>query len=231
MASVTSDRNARDSELRNVRGELDDRAREYEELKQKDATRFNQLSKVLAFTKEPEKPDGVILATSKELSLGWINLGRVNRLKRGMRFEVISGDPTLDTVKGMVEVTNVDERQAEVRIIDVVDPFYPVVAFDEIRNPLFDPTGERNAVLIGRFSGTYNEKDLRLLLDEIGINVQKRVDSDTAYLIVGQELYQDENGEPYEEPVQPSELPEYKEAQAKGVQIVSINDVRGFFAN
>lgn len=230
IASITSDRNDRDSQLRDARGELQDLERKRLEDRQQATTRFNQLSKILAFTKEPSKPDGVILAVSDELSLAWINLGRTHRLRRGMRFEVISGDPTSDRVKGLVEVTNVDETRAEVRVIETTDRFDPIVADDAIVNPLFDPTGQRNAVLIGRFSSArFNEKELRLLLHEIGITVQKRVDSDTAYLIVGAELWVDENGEPYEEPVQPSVLPEYKQAQAQGVQIVSIRELESFF--
>ena len=230
IASITADRNDRDSQLRDARGELQDSERKRDEDRQQATTRFNQLSKILAFTKEPAQPDGVILSVSKELGLAWINLGRAHRLRRGMRFEVISGDPTSDRVKGLVEVTSVHENSAEVRILEVTDRFDPMVTDDAVVNPIFDPTGARNAVLIGRFSGArYNEKELRLLLDEIGITVQKRVDSDTAYLIVGEALYQDENGEPYEEPVQPSVLPEYKEAQSLGVQIVSIREFESFF--
>jgi len=229
VASVTADRNDRDTQLRNERGKLQDSERKLYEEQQAATTRFNQLSKLLAFTKEPSKPDGVILSSSNDLGLAWINLGRVNRLKRGMRFNVVSGEANSDTHKGIIEVTNVEDSSAEVRLIEVTDPFDPIVTDDEIINPLFDPTGVRNAVLIGRFSARYNEKELRLLLDEIGVVVQKKIDNDSAYLIVGEALYQDENGEAYDEPVQPSELPEYKQAEAKGVQIVSIRELESFF--
>lgn len=229
VASITADRNDLDGQLREERGKVDEAERKRIEERQQATTRFNQLSKILAFTKEPSQPDGVILAVSETLDLAYINLGRTHRLRRGMRFEVISGDPTSQHSKGVVEVTEMGETQAQVRIVDVVDQFDPIVVDDAIVNPLFDPTGQRNAVLIGRFSARFNEKELRLLLNEIGITVQKRVDSDTAYLIVGEALYQDENGEPYEEPVQPSVLPEYKEAQSLGVQIVSIRELESFF--
>lgn len=229
VASVTADRNDRDSQLRDTRGQLQDSQREREADRQQFATRANELSKILAFTKEPSRPDGDILAVSDELGLGWINLGRVHRLRRGMRFDVVSGEVTSDAVKGLVEVTDIAEESAEVRVIQTTDRFDPIVVGDKIVNPLFDPEGERNAVLIGGFSARYTEAELRLLLQEIGVTVQKRVDSDTAYLIVGAALLLDENGEPYEEPVQPSVLPEYKEAQAQGVQIVSIREVESFF--
>ena len=118
---------------------------------------------------------------------------------------------------------------AEVLLTDQADPFDPPVAGDLIYNPLYDPKGERNAVLIGRFSGTYNEKELAMLLAEIRIRVQPKVDQTTDFLIVGAELYVDENGEPLEEPLPPSELPEYKNAEALGVQIVPLQEVRRYF--
>ncbi len=231
LASITSARNDVDTELRGARGTISDLNKKIDQNSQASETRFEQLSKMLAFTKEPGgTPDGEILAVSKQLGVAWINLGARNRLSRGMTFDVISGDPNDNRVKGSISVTKVEPNRAEVILKSLTDRYDPIVPGDLVSAPLFDPSGERYAVMIGRFSGDYNRKELALKLDEIGIKVQKKLDFNTAYLIVGSELYEDENGEPYEEPVQPSELPEYKEAEALGVQVVSINDLRRFFA-
>ena len=48
-------------------------------------------------------------------------------------------------------------------------------------------------------------------------------------MIVGSELYVDENKQPVETPIQPSDLPVYKEAVAQGVQIVLLKDLRDYF--
>ena len=102
-------------------------------------------------------------------------------------------------------------------------------AGDVIYNPLYDPRGGRNAVLVGRFSGTYNQAELEALLSEINISIQSKLDKTTDFLIAGSEIYADENGDPLEEPMQPSETAVYKEAEAMGVQIVPVKIVRDFF--
>jgi hypothetical protein len=89
----------------------------------------------------------------------------------------------------MATVTNVEDRRAEVRFTEVADPYNPPVPGDVIYNPLYDPSGERTAVLAGRFSGQFNEAELKVLLSQMGITVQDKLTLDTDYLIVGSELY------------------------------------------
>ncbi|MDP6520384.1 MAG: hypothetical protein QF724_00225 [Planctomycetota bacterium] len=194
-------------------------------------TRIKEQSKKLTFMSDSETADGKILAVSDSLSLGWIDLGSKNRLALGTRFHVVGGKPGASSVKAWAEVTRVEDAQAEIMISEVLDPYDPVVAGDVVYNPLYDPVGGRNAVLVGRFSGTYNEKELRGLLDHIGVRVQGDVDETTDFIIVGLELYRDEDGEPLEEPVEPSELPVFKNAVAMGVSVVELTDIRRYFKN
>jgi len=229
LAAAQADRNDKDSQLRAARGEIDDLQRQAARDKTAATTRLTALSESLKFTKEPEAPDGEILAISKALGIGWINIGARNRVSRGMVFHIVSGKPGSDFLKGWCRVLNVEETRSEVTFFDIVDPFRPIVPGDIIYNPVFDPTGQRNAVLVGRFSGVYSERELKLLLESIGITVQKNLDQETDYLIVGAEMYVDENGDPVEDPIQPSELTVYKDAQAQGTQILSIRDVRQYF--
>ena len=94
----------------------------------------------------------------------------------------------------------------------------------------FQPGFEQNAVLAGRFSGTWTEADLRMLLGDIGITVQSTLDQSTSILIVGEPLYTDpDTDEALEDPIPVSELEVYKTAESKGVQIVHIGDLRRFF--
>ena len=229
LAAAQADRNDKDSQLRSARGDIDDLERQSERDKTAATTRMAALAESLKFTKEPEAADGEILAISKALGIGWINVGARNRVNRGTIFHIISGKPGSDFLKGWCRVISVEETRAEVTFFNIVDQFRPIVPGDIIYNPVFDPTGARNAVLVGRFSGVYSERDLKLLLESIGITVQKRLDQETDYLIVGAEMYIGEGGDPVEEPNQPSELPVYKEAQAQGTQILSIRDVRQYF--
>ena len=75
------------------------------------------------------------------------------------------------------------------------------------------------------FEAAFGERvdsELRALLEGININLQAKLDKTTDYLIVGAELYVDEEGEPLDDPLQPSDLPTYKEAEAMGVRIVPL---------
>ena len=70
---------------------------------------------------------------------------------------------------------------------------------------------------------------MRLLLSEVGIHIQDDVDKTTDYLIVGSEIFTDEDGETLEESRSPTEEPEYSNAVAMGVQIVPIKQIREYF--
>lgn len=223
---------ARDNELRSERTSALDAGRDHRREVQRITTRVDELAKATRFAREPfsELPDGEILSVSSRLPLGWINIGAHDRLSRGMRFEVRSSRPGASGVKAWAEVTRVEAERGEVRFLELSDPLDPVTAGDVIVNPLFDPTGGRNAVLVGRFSGKYNEEDLVALFKRMGIHVQNDVGVTTHFLIVGSELYEDpESGDVLDLPLDPTDLPVFKEAESLGVQIVPIQDVRSFF--
>jgi hypothetical protein len=114
---------------------------------------------------------------------------------------------------------------AEIHFYDQADPMDPPVAGDVVYNPLFDPRGERAALLIGRL----DKNQIEPLLKGMGVTVQSKLDKSTDFLIVGGEMYTDENGQPVETPIQPSDLPVYKDAVAQGVQVVLVKDLRQYF--
>jgi len=186
--------------------------------------------KLNPIVKEPQSADGKVLAVSKDLGLGWIDLGAKNRLPVGTKFTVVSGVAGSTRVKAMAEVTKVEGDMAEVSFADQRDPFDPPTTGDVVYNPVYDPRGERNALFIGAFSGTWGEDQLKNLLGSMGISIQKKLDQATDFLIVGSEMYSDpETKQPVETPIQPSDLPVYKEAVAMGVQIVLLKDLRNYF--
>lgn len=220
----------RDAKWRTAQTTIEDTTRQFEREKESLRTRLNEQGRKLnPFTKEPEAADGRVLGVSQDLGLGWISLGAKNRLAVGTRFRVVAGGSGAKTVKAWAEVTRVDADMAEVAFTEQRDPFDPPVVGDVVFNPLFDPTGERHALLVGRFSGSVNESELKALLANMGVIVQKALDNATDFLIVGSEMYIDENGQPLETPVAPSDLPVYKDAVADGVQIVQLKDLRQYF--
>jgi hypothetical protein len=220
----------RDAEVRKARDEANVEKRRFDSQKAIDDARIAQLSSDTAFARDPfwRQPDGRVLEVSDRLGSGWIDIGANQRVVNGIVFEVRS--PGDEAVKGFAEVTAVKANSAEVRFTGVVDRFSPPVAGDVIANRLYDPVGGRNAVLVGRFSGTFNDADLKTLLAKMGIQVQPKVDKTTHFLIVGSEVWTDpDTGEPLAEARQPSDMPEYKQAESLGVQIVPIQDIREYF--
>ena len=222
----------RDGELRKTRDDSVSERRKHEGQKAIDDARINQLALDTTFARDPHwtKPDGSILEVSDRLGTGWIDIGANQRVVRGIVFEVRSGRPGDNAVKALAEVTSVKGGSAEVLFSAIADRFSPPVAGDVISNRLFDPAGGRNAVLVGRFSGGYNNADLKILLEKMGIHVQPKVDKTTHFLIVGSELWNDPStGEPLAEPMQVSDLAEYKQAESLGVQVIPLQDLREFF--
>ena len=186
------------------------------------------LARTLALPKEPDTPDGEVLSVSSKLPVGWINIGANDRLARGTVFDVYAGGTGEKRMKARCRVTSLKPTMAEVSFFDVANGFDPIVSGDIIENSVFVPGGQRNAVLAGRFSSP-SEAELIAMLDRIGITVQSGLQLDTHYLIVGSAMFEDEDGEPLDEPRQPYELDIYREAEAKNVSIIPMSDLRGYF--
>jgi predicted nucleic acid-binding Zn-ribbon protein len=219
LANVRTSLTESEAKLRKVRSEIEAQTRSNDQKIATMEARAKEQGRKLAFLKLPEAADGEILVVSETLDLAWINIGQKNRLQRGTRFTIKDGTPGDEHLKAWCTVTRVEESMAEVLLTDQVD----------IYDPVYDPIIKRNAALIGRFSGAWNEKELRLLLAEVGIMVQDGVDQTTDYLIVGSEIYNDEYGDPLEEPRSPTEDPVYSNAVAMGVQVVPIKQIREYF--
>ncbi len=215
-----------DNGINKLKQELADTKATFETEKLSLQTRMDEQGRKLnSFVKEPERADAKLLQVSKDLGLGWIDIGSKERLAAGMRFRLVSGSHGSKQVKAWCEVTDVKSNMAEVRIFDQADPMDPPVAGDVVFNPIFDPRGERAALLIGRL----DRNQIEPLLKGMGMTVQTKLDKSTDFLIVGGEMYTDENGQPVETPIQPSDLSVYKDAVAQGVQIVLVKDLRQYF--
>ncbi len=230
IARLTQERQTGDESAIAARNELADVQKKFALERSEYEAR---LTKVLAITRPPREPnsiDGSIVGTSAELNIAYINLGTKDRVVRGMVFQVLDADASKRTLKGEIEILNVNGEISEAAIRTVTDKYNTIAVGDKIANPLYDPEGERNALLVGRFDGKYNSKEIKLLMEGIGINIQDKLDRSTMYLIMGNPLYRDpETGEALEEPINIIDLPVYAEAKAFGVQMISIEELRHFF--
>ncbi|MEC8895560.1 MAG: BRCT domain-containing protein, partial [Planctomycetota bacterium] len=142
-------------------------------------------------TLEDAKPDGKLVHVSNQLGKGWVNIGRRNHLKTGLIFRVyrpIKGGKKM--YKGRIEVRQVDEQQAEVRIIEEVDPERnPVTSGDLITSPFYDQKEEPIFVFAGTklTSQEMTEDFLRAKLKGYGVSVKGSVDINTSYLVALQD--------------------------------------------
>lgn len=230
VADLRDRNNTLDAEKRQLESDLDTAQRDYDAQRQALMVRLDTQARKLNFVeKSAESPDGSVLEFSKDLSLGWIDIGARQRVAPGIRFRIQGG--SRGEFKGWATVTNVEATMAEVQVSGMPDRFNPVTPGDKLFNPLFDPKGERYAVLAGRFSGEVNEKELRVLLDNMNIKVEDELSELTDFLIVGSEMWTDPvTKEPLEDPLPPDELPVYKDAQARGgISIIPLKDIRKYF--
>jgi hypothetical protein len=228
LAASQAQVNELDAAKRDIEREKDDAMKAAEKERKGLVGRIRSMSHDLSFLKEPDRPDGEVTAVSGTLPLAWINLGANHRLARGTTFDIVSATPGRERFKGQCRVTELRPTSAKVELVGIVDAYDPIVAGDLIINPLYTSQGVRQAVLAGRFSSP-SEAQLIALLDRIGIEVQPELDVDTDYLIVGSAVFTDEDGETLDEPKQPKELDVYREAEAKGINIVTVDQLRGYF--
>ena len=231
LATAQDQVSERDQEVRNLRVAATNQKRNSEETVRLKDARILDLTQKTRFVRGDfaNDPDGKIIEVSDRLNMGWVDIGARNRLTTGMRFRVESGSPADRRFLAYAEVVRVEERRAEVVFSGKIDPLARITRGDVIVNRLYDPQGTRNALLIGRFSGRYNAKDLRTLLKRIGIHVQDELSHTTDFVIVGSQLYSDpETNEPLEEPRDPTDLPQYRDAVAQKVIVVSLRDIEEF---
>ena len=168
-------------------------------------------------TLEDAKPDGKLVHVSNQLGKGWVNIGRKNHLKTGLIFRVyrpIKGGKKM--FKGRVEVRQVDEISAEVKVIEQVDAERnPIVAGDLITSPFYDQKEEPIFVFAGTklTSQEMTEDFLRAKLKGYGVAVKGSVDINTSYLVALQD---------YEKTT------EFKVAERLGVPILREKDLMEF---
>lgn len=165
------------------------------------------------------EPDGELQYVLAQTGKGWINLGKVDHLTKGVRFRVfqtVKGGKKI--AKGSVEVQKVDEDMSEVRIIEELDPLNPIVAGDYVSSPFYDP----RATPVFVFAGTEMESKevtreyVVAKVERYGGMVKDSVDQSTDFLVAMKN---------YEN------TPEYKTARELGVRVIRERDLLEFIGH
>ncbi|MFN0057997.1 MAG: BRCT domain-containing protein [Planctomycetota bacterium] len=131
-------------------------------------------------------PDGRIVDVVTEQGYAWIDIGIEDRLRRGVYFDVfnyVKGGKKLR--KGRVEVMKVEDKLAQVRVLDVYDSLNPINKGDYISSPFYDKGIEPVFVIAGD-----QLADKRLSIEELtrritqfGGKVEDKVHVKTSYLV------------------------------------------------
>ena len=184
--------------------------------------RVLSLSKKLEVLKEPDLPDGTVIASDPAAGLASIDIGGRDLLRRGTKFDVFRyGKGGVLIHKGRIEVRDVDRDTAVCGIVSSDDALDPIVKGDVVVNPLFARNMERTYVLLGKFPPSMNRAFITDRLKALGGDVAEKVSPSTDFLVLGQK----EEGEFAQEL---TDTDQYKLADKLGVQIVRLNDIMDF---
>lgn len=184
--------------------------------------RIASQAKKLEVLREPDLPDGTIISTGSASNLAYLDIGKMDGLRRGTKFKVFRYGKGGELFhKGMIEVRDVEKDTAECGVIDVLDKFDPIVKGDVVVNPHFARNMEKTFVFLGEFPASLNKAFAEQRLTALGAKVGPEVNSDTDFLVLG-EPEQGEFAQKLED------MPAYKLASQLGVQIYRLKELAAY---
>lgn len=208
-----------EQQLSDLRTQMDEAVRAKDSENQQLGQRNSILSERLnAVERQASSTDGSVLTASTELGRAWIDRGRLDRVRPGMEFVV--RNRRTGNEKGLLRVSVVEDRRAQVEILAQVDAYDPIGQDDPIYNDLYDPGRTPVAVLLGNGFGKLTNEEMKNMLTEVGIRVESSVTVESDYLIIGTPFFDPDTGEliPWE-----NQDP-YKAALSYSVQVVPFRD-------
>lgn len=161
-------------------------------------------------------PDGKILRVEDDLGFAWIDIGKDDRVRRGLIFDVfqyVKGGKRLQ--KGRVEVARIEPDFAEVRILETYDPFNPIAAGDQIASPFYSGDDVPVFVFAGEKPANrrLSREEMVLKIEAFGGSVEEAVRLETDYVIAIQGFEESEH---------------YKEARKLGITVLREEELLDF---
>lgn len=190
--------------------------------------RLDEMTRKLQWVRNPEEPDGSILAVSRVGTCS-IDRGRADLLRNGTRFTAFRyGKSGTRHPKGLIEVCKVGENAAEANVIETYDDLDPIAPGDHISAPMYDPEMPREFVLVGRFPTGYTRAAVADRLRSLGAKVAEQVTPSTDFLIVGESepAADAESGEGGSGDLTETEA--YRLAQVYKVQTLPVREILDF---
>ncbi len=129
-------------------------------------------------------PDGKIVSVSRQYGFAFIDLGKADAIRPGMRFTVFREVTTGNLIVGQVEVRSVGDMSSQAAIIEQAQG-EPIIDGDLIANLAYDK--EKPVVFV--FAGElkqYSFDQARRAAVNYGAQVSQTISPQVTYLVVGQ---------------------------------------------
>ncbi len=132
-----------------------------------------------------DEVDGRVLLVNLQENYVMLDLGRRDRVRKGMRFNVVGMlKGVLPIEKGEVEIREVYREISYARILSMKDKENPIADGDGVSNKVYSRSEKLVFVLVGRLK-SFNRAEFVRFVEERGDVVGNRIDINTDYLIVG----------------------------------------------
>jgi hypothetical protein len=130
-------------------------------------------------------PDGQVLDASVTLGTAYIDLGTVDRVFPGLKFEVYGvGRGGIRELKGLILVQKaLDAHYSQVSILRIEDEARPIVRGDTIHNPFYNPTKQVHVFLAGELQ-KYPKSVAAARLRRANVVIDESLGADTDYVVV-----------------------------------------------
>ncbi len=150
--------------------ELQDRVRELTEQREVDSKEL--------------RSDGTIIQSQAADGFVVINRGHRENLRLGTRFSVFNRHGGKNIIKGVIEVTKVEEQVAVARVLSEADGNNPIIVNDQLANPVYDPMKIRGFAVRGDFVH-FSKDELKRFILESGGRYDEDLTTNTDYLVAG----------------------------------------------
>jgi NAD-dependent DNA ligase len=162
---------------RRENAELDSRVVQLED-------RVRELTQQRELNNKELRPDGQLLQAAASDGFVILNIGQRHNLRKGTRFTVYNRRAGKVNLKGVVEVTRVEEQIATARVLEETDHNDPLLANDFIANPVYSPDKVKGFAIRGDFN-RYSKDELKRFIIENGGRYDDELSVNTDYLVAG----------------------------------------------
>ena len=179
------------AELEEVREAKDNRIAELRDQNEGLVLTNNQLTRKIedADTRTFYRPSGYVVSTENRTNTVYVDLGRDDNLRPGVTFAVYDKNKVgpdgadKEAMKGMIEITSVDARTSQARVLDST-PGQPFTSGDPIHSPIWSPGRKGRYAFVGLIDldgdGSYLGERQRLdrILEDNGAETSVYIDDD-----------------------------------------------------